>query len=312
MAVAVDWLPSGAKLDLVRVGLNPNSTIADFKRVHRSIAVAQMDWAFAEMLPLFAARFGCDDGRINGLRRHHFYVNTMTLARVNDAVVLLAESGVACVLGGGLAVITAYPDLSCRSLPDAELIVAAADLERASAAMAAAAWTVNELDRLRHEKGGVSVTLTPRLRGTVEGLVGHADEVESITTTLTGRALPIVTPEIAVVETAVAAVWPKANAPIRWVIDLERLLVGINSTSSVDAIVRHARAHGAAQLLRVALRQAQRLGVRSVPPGLLRKLALVPVTRLERSAVLERTSVSRSRFWRERFVAAIPALGLAR
>ena len=297
----VGWVPRGPQLELVRMGLDPSSTIEDFARWQQSIDFESMDWSFAELLPLFASRFGSDDGRINGLRRRHFYVNTIAVSRINEAIGLIEQAGITGVMGGGLAAMIAYPDLSCRSLPDAELIVATVHRERAQAILLAAGWTVGDLDRCCHESGAM-LKLVSRLRGTVEGFIDEIEAVPFVMSTITGRELRVIPPAIAVAEVAINAVWPMPNPPIRWVVDLDLLVADVIATGEIDAIVNHARAHGAAQLVRVALCQARRLGARSIPGSLLRQLARVPATAFERRAVMERTSTTRFRFWVERVI----------
>lgn len=290
------WLPSGAKVQLLRVGLDPVATVDDFAEVHRSVTVDEMDWSFAELLPLFARRWEVDDGRIGGIRKRHFYANSITMARINEAVAVLADSGVGSVLGGGLAALQLYPDLSCRSLPDAELIVAAGDLQRARDSLVEAGWRADEFDRLSRDNAN-PVRLTSRLRGTAPGLVTRIDEIDTRTTTLTGQSLPIVSPAVAVVEIAVAALWPRSEQPIRWIVDLDLLMSEVAAEGQLDTVVRHARTHGAAQLVRVALQHARRLGARSVPAAVLRQLALGRTTRVERTAVMARAGIRRTAFW---------------
>lgn len=300
----MNWVPHGPQLELIRVGLDRSSTADDFACWQQSIDFETMDWSLAELLPFFAARFGGDDGRISGFRRRHFYVNSIVLSRINDAVDLLAEQGIASVLGGGLAALTVYPDPSCRSLPDAELIVAAAEHEVARGTLIAAGWTLDELGRLCRD-AGLMLGLAQRLRGTVEGFVVSTDDIASTTTNLTGRPMSIITGAVAVVEIAVAAVWPMPTPPVRWVVDLDLLVADLATKGELDAVVHHARSHGAAQLVRVALQLARRLGAQSIPSGLLRQLALVRTTAFERGAVMERTNVSAAQFRRDRIGAVI-------
>ncbi|MCU1360942.1 MAG: hypothetical protein JWN99_2231 [Ilumatobacteraceae bacterium] len=319
------WLPQGPQLALVKAVLDPGSTLDVLEQWQRSIDFEQIDWAFAQMVPMLMARIdqlqaaspqpgqgaqpaGGDVGRLRGLCRRNFYVNTITLSRINDAVDLLSEAGITCVLGGGLAALTAYPDVSCRWLPDAELIVAATDHARAGATLTAAGWTTDEQERMCHRTGAM-VKLTSRLRGTAQGLVVDTDDIASTPTTLTGRVLPVIDPALAVIETAIAAVWPQSDPPIRWVVDLELLMPKVNTAVGLEAIVSHARDHRGAHLVRVALSQARRLGARSIPVRLLSKLARVPVTELELSEVTNRTNVSSARFRRDRIGAATMAVG---
>lgn len=305
-AESLRWLPNPAQRSLLALALGAEVAPDEIRGWRREVSFDDLDHASAELLPLLASRLGplgtdtdpdaADDsgdafGRLLGLRRRCFYANTLALGQVERVMSAMEAEGVVAILAGGLAALAAYPDTSCRPLPDAELLVAAPHADRAAAVLQAQGWARHP-DGRWHTRGCAGLTLVHRLRGTELGVVDDVGLVPTVVSPLTGTERPMLAAEAMVVEVAVAAVWPSAHPPLRWVADLHHLAGG---SPSSDAVVRHARAHGAVGLTFVAAHAARRCGAGEVPGSLVAHLARSRVTAADRTAVVSRAGLSATR-----------------
>ena len=318
MNSTLDWRPSDQHRRLLAaiVGTQPNrEALATW---HRDVDFESLDTASYELLALLSRQRSddvplgdgpdrsvasiTDNGTLRGFRRRAFYVNTLALGRIESALAALDSQGVRTVLAGGLAAIGHYPDLSCRALPDCEILVAAADVDRALSVIQRLGWSVAPNGRVSIDGCPEGFAIVSRLRGIEQGTVLDVDQLAVENCSVTGTSRRALARSVMVVEVSVAAVWPGTNPPVRWVVDLHYLLSDADGTV---AIVRHASRHSAAQLTRTALTEARSCGVTGISKGLLARLAWTHSSTVERAAVVDRALCSNLDFIKGRTTAAV-------
>jgi Uncharacterised nucleotidyltransferase len=136
---------------LLSAGLaDPETARAAWERWRVSNTLEEADTASARFLPLvyrnLAARglSGPDIGKLKGIYRAGWLHNQLLMQRAVSALGILADAGVPTLVLKGLALgLVHYRDPGARPMDDVDLLVPAADADRAIEAMRHAGWVTD-------------------------------------------------------------------------------------------------------------------------------------------------------------------------
>ncbi len=283
------WWPRPAQRELLRAVLLDRDDASDaLDRWRRLVDLDDIDVGSYGLLPLLARRLShlgsdhADDARIAGVGRQVWARNQLHLKAAELAIGALADQGVAAMLLKGVPLaVSVYEDAGARLMADVDVLVPAADRNRAIEILTSLGWThTNPLPAspmfraaVFEVPGGSSVDLQWRLLQQPD-LAWYDDECRERAGPLFVRsatALRQSTPDLLF---HVLVHGAKANPvpPLRWVVDAMAIISGGVSADEWDVLIDVAERTGLILPVRECLHYLVALADAPVPPMVLATL----------------------------------------
>ncbi|HXJ82307.1 MAG TPA: nucleotidyltransferase family protein [Candidatus Methylomirabilis sp.] len=299
MAVSANYWPTEEQELLLKAALLPGQAgLVAWRRVEETIDLQRLDAASQALLPLVyrnAATLHISGPRLGLLKSHYLATwrhNAQLLHRVRRMVTALERDGVSAIVLKGLALSAQYyRDLGVRPMADADVLVPAPMVERASAILCELGWEPwyrlsPGFLRVKHaagygDPGGFRCDLHWRVFEE-PGPSGADDEFRAAATSVLfeGAAFHILAPTDQLLHVCGhAARWAPVPG-IRWVADAIVILRG--GAIDWNRLTEHTLRRRFVLRMRHMLYYIQRVMEVEIPPRILAGLAAQPVSILER------------------------------